>query len=253
MTSETSTRQSSLPRLQRVGPGRHQRPGLSLGAYSSLDSAGDTCTLKEPTTMAENSYDLVVLGSGTGGYSAAIRAANLGLKVAVVEKEDRCGGTCLNWGCIPTKALLHAAEVMDGVHEASERWGIKATVESVDYSATVANREDIVSKNVKGLEGHLKKEKVDVLRGRAGVTGPRQLEVEGVGQVTAGRAMVLASGSTPKSIPGLEIDGRRVISSDHALLLDSLPKSVIVLGAGAVGVEFASFYRSMGAEVTIIE
>ena len=203
--------------------------------------------------MASNSYDLAILGSGTGGYSAALRAAGLGLKVALVEKDDRCGGTCLIRGCIPTKALLHAAELMDGTHEAAERWGIKATVESVDYSATVANREDIVSKNVKGLEGHLKKEKVDVLRGRAGVTGPRQLEVEGVGQVTAGRAMVLASGSTPKSIPGLEIDGRRVISSDHALLLDSLPKSVIVLGAGAVGVEFASFYRSMGADVTIIE
>jgi dihydrolipoamide dehydrogenase len=208
---------------------------------------------KEPTIMAENSYDLVVLGSGTGGYSTAIRGAGLGLKVALVEKEDRCGGTCLNWGCIPTKALLHAAEVMDGVHEAAERWGIKATVESIDYSATVANREDIVTKNVKGLEGHLKKDGIAILRGRGRVTGPRQVEVEGVGQVTAGRALVLASGSQPKSIPGLEIDGRRVISSDHALMLDSLPKSVIVLGAGAVGVEFASFWRSMGADVTVIE
>jgi dihydrolipoyl dehydrogenase len=208
---------------------------------------------KEPTIMAENSYDLVVLGSGTGGYSTAIRGAGLGLKVALVEKEDRCGGTCLNWGCIPTKALLHAAEVMDGVHEAAERWGIKATVEAIDYSATVANREDIVTKNVKGLEGHLRKDGIAILRGRGRVTGPRQVEVEGVGQVTAGRALVLASGSQPKSIPGLEIDGRRVISSDHALMLDYLPKSVIVLGAGAVGVEFASFWRSMGADVTVIE
>jgi dihydrolipoyl dehydrogenase len=208
---------------------------------------------KEPTIMAENSYDLVVLGSGTGGYSTAIRGAGLGLKVALVEKEDRCGGTCLNWGCIPTKALLHAAEVMDGVHEAAERWGIKATVESIDYSATVANREDIVTKNVKGLEGHLKKDGIAILRGRGRVTGPRQVEVEGVGQVTAGRALVLASGSQPKSIPGLEIDGTRMISSDHALMLDYLPKSVIVLGAGAVGVEFASFWRSMGADVTVIE
>jgi dihydrolipoamide dehydrogenase len=203
--------------------------------------------------MADNAYDLVILGSGTGGYSAAIRAAGLGLKVALVEKEDRCGGTCLNWGCIPTKALLHAAEVMDGVHEASERWGIKATVESIDYSATVANREDIVTKNVKGLEGHLKKDGVAIVRGRGRVTGPRSVQVEGVGEVTATRALVLASGSQPKSIPGLEIDGRRVISSDHALMLDYLPKSVIVLGAGAVGVEFASFWRSMGAEVTVVE
>jgi len=202
--------------------------------------------------MASNSYDLVILGSGTGGYSAALRAANLGLKVGLVEKEDRCGGTCLNWGCIPTKALLHAAELADGTREA-ERWGVKATIESIDYAATVASRDDIVTKNVKGLEGHLKKEKVDILRGRGRVTGPRQLEVEGVGQVTASRALVLASGSTPRSIPGLEIDGERVISSDHALLLDRLPKSVIVLGAGAVGVEFASFYRSMGVQVTVVE
>ncbi|MET0825193.1 MAG: FAD-dependent oxidoreductase, partial [Acidimicrobiales bacterium] len=203
--------------------------------------------------MAENSYDLVVLGSGTGGYSAAIRAAGLGLKVAVVEKEDRCGGTCLNRGCIPTKALLHAAEVMDGIHEASERWGIKATVESIDYSATVANREDIVTKNVKGLEGHLKKDGIAIVRGRGRVTGPRTVQVEGTGELTASRALVLATGSQPRSIPGLEIDGERVINSDHALKLDHLPKSVIVLGAGAVGVEFASFWRSMGAEVTIVE
>jgi dihydrolipoamide dehydrogenase len=203
--------------------------------------------------MAENSYDVVVLGSGTGGYSAAIRAAGLGLEVALVEKEDRCGGTCLLRGCIPTKALLHAAEVMDGVHEASERWGIKTTVESIDYSATVANREEIVSKNVKGLEGHLKKDGIAILRGNGRVAGPRAVQVEGVGEVTATRALVLATGSQPKSIPGLEIDGQRVISSDHALTLDYLPRSVIVLGAGAVGVEFASFWRSMGAEVTIVE
>ncbi|HEY4729155.1 MAG TPA: FAD-dependent oxidoreductase, partial [Actinomycetes bacterium] len=161
--------------------------------------------------MADNSYDLVVLGSGTGGYSAAIRAANLGLKVALVEKEDRCGGTCLIWGCIPTKALLHAAELMDGVHEASERWGIKATVESIDYSATVALREDIVTKNVKGLEGHLKKDGIAIVRGRGRVTGPRTVQVEGTGELTATRALVLATGSQPRSIPGLEIDGERII------------------------------------------
>src|SRR4029453_19220718 len=116
---------------------------------------------KEPTAMAENSYDLVVLGSGTGGEPGALPG----------------GGTCLNRGCIPTKALLHAAEVMDGVHEASERWGIKATVESVDYSATVANREDIVTKNVKGLESHLKKDGIAIVRGRGRVTGPRTVQV----------------------------------------------------------------------------
>jgi dihydrolipoyl dehydrogenase len=202
--------------------------------------------------MPSNSYDLVILGGGTGGYSAALRGAGLGLKVALVEK-DKVGGTCLHRGCIPTKALLHAGELADGVREAAERWGMKAAIESVDYSATVANREDIVTKNFKGLESHLKKEKVEIVAGAGRVTGPRQVDVEGVGQLTAERALVLASGSVPNSLPGLEIDGRRVITSDDALALDYLPKSVIVLGAGAVGVEFASFWRSMGAEVTVIE
>ena len=202
--------------------------------------------------MASNSYDLVILGGGTGGYSAALRGADLGLSVGLVEKA-KVGGTCLHWGCIPTKALLHAAELVDGLHEAAERWGIKATVESIDYSATVANRDDIVTKNFKGLEGHLKKAKVDVIKGDGRVTGPRKVAVEGVGEVTAERALVLASGSVPKSIPGLEIDGRRVINSDHALMLEYLPKSVVVLGAGAVGVELASFWRSMGAEVAVVE
>jgi dihydrolipoamide dehydrogenase len=202
--------------------------------------------------MAEKSYDLVILGAGTGGYSAALRAGNLGLSVGLVER-GKVGGTCLHRGCIPTKALLHAAELMDGIHEAADRWGVKTTVEAVDYAATVANREDIVTKNWKGLQAHLAKEKVETLAGSGRVVGPRTVEVEGVGRVTADKALVLASGSTPKSIPGLEIDGRRVISSDHALMLDYLPKSVVVLGAGAVGVEFASFWRSMGAEVTVIE
>jgi dihydrolipoamide dehydrogenase len=202
--------------------------------------------------VASTSYDLVILGGGTGGYSAALRGAGLGLKVALVE-QDKVGGTCLHRGCIPTKALLHAAELMDGVREAVDRWGIKATVESIDYGATVANREDIVTRNFKGLEAHLKKEKVDILAGAGRLTGPRAVQVDGVGEVRAERAVVLASGSVPKSIPGLEIDGERVISSDHALMLDTLPASVIVVGAGAVGVEFASFWRSMGAEVTVVE
>jgi dihydrolipoamide dehydrogenase len=202
--------------------------------------------------MPPNSYDMVILGAGTGGYSAALRGAGLGLKIALVEK-DKVGGTCLHRGCIPTKALLHAGELADGVREAAERWGMRAVIESIDYTATVANREDVVTKNFKGLESHLKKEKVEVVKGTGRVTGPRQVEVERVGQLTAKKALVLASGSVPKSLPGLEVDGHRVINSDHALLLDYLPESVIVLGAGAVGVEFASFWRSMGADVTVIE
>jgi dihydrolipoamide dehydrogenase len=202
--------------------------------------------------MADRSYDLVVLGGGTGGYSTALRAAGLGLSVALVER-DKVGGTCLHRGCIPTKALLHVAELMEGIHEAGDRWGVKATVEGVDYSATVANREDIVTKNFKGLQGHLKKVNVDTLAGDGRLTGPRTVAVEGVGEITANKAVVLATGSIPKSLPGLDIDGERVITSDHALRLDYLPKSVIVLGAGAVGCEFACFYRSMGAEVTLVE
>jgi dihydrolipoamide dehydrogenase len=201
---------------------------------------------------SNNTYDVVVLGGGTGGYSTALRAAGLGLSVALIEK-DKVGGTCLHRGCIPTKALLHVAELMEGMREATERWGVKATVEGVDYSATVANREDIVGKNFKGLQGHLKKEKVETIAGNGHLTSPRSLEVEGLGTIEATKGVVLATGSVPKALPGLEIDGRRVITSDHALQMDYLPKSVIVLGAGAVGAEFACFWRAMGAEVTLVE
>jgi dihydrolipoamide dehydrogenase len=202
--------------------------------------------------MASNTFDLVILGGGTGGYSAALRGAGLGLSVALVE-QDKVGGTCLHRGCIPTKALLHVAELMEGIHEASERWGVKSTVEDVDYSATVANREDIVTRNFKGLQAHLKKEKVDVLAGHGRLVAPNKVAVEGVGEVEAAKAVVLATGSVPRPVPGLEIDGERVITSDHALQLDHLPRSVLVVGAGAVGAEFASFYRAMGAQVTLVE
>src|SRR5919197_4918077 len=134
--------------------------------------------------MPSNSYDLVILGGGTGGYSAALRGAGLGLSVALVER-DKVGGTCLHRGCIPTKALLHVAELMDGIREAGERWGITATVDKIDYSATVAGREDIVTKNYKGLEGHLKKEKAAILKGTGRVIAPNKVEVDGVGEVTA--------------------------------------------------------------------
>jgi dihydrolipoamide dehydrogenase len=202
--------------------------------------------------MADKSFDLVILGGGTGGYSTALRAASLGLSVGLVEK-DKVGGTCLHRGCIPTKALLHVAELMEGIHEAADRWGIKASVEGVDYSATVANREDIVTKNFKGLQSHLKKAKVETFTAGGKLVAPDAVEVEGTGRITATKGVVLATGSVPKSLPGLEIDGQRVISSNHALQLDYVPKSVIVLGAGAVGSEFACFYRAMGAEVTLVE
>ncbi|MBT2511216.1 dihydrolipoyl dehydrogenase [Streptomyces sp. ISL-98] len=196
--------------------------------------------------------DVIVIGGGTGGYSTALRAASLGLKVALVER-DKVGGTCLHRGCIPSKAMLHAAELVDGIAEARERWGVKATLESVDWPALVATRDDIVSRNHKGVEGHLAHAGVDVVRGNAELTGLRSVRVEGVGAFHARRGVVLATGSRPRTLPGLDPDGSRVVTSDDALFAPGLPQSVLVLGGGAIGVEYASFHRSMGAEVTLVE
>ncbi|WP_028814888.1 dihydrolipoyl dehydrogenase [Streptomyces flavidovirens] len=198
--------------------------------------------------------DVIVIGGGTGGYSTALRAASLGLKVVLVER-DKVGGTCLHRGCVPSKAMLHAAELVDGIAEARERWGVKATLESVDWPALVATRDDIVSRNHKGVEGHLSHAGVEVVRGSARLTGARSVQVEGGGggAFTARRGIVLATGSRPRTLPGLPPDGSRVVTSDDALFAPGLPASVLVLGGGAIGVEYASFHRSMGAEVTLIE
>ncbi|MCG0068387.1 MULTISPECIES: dihydrolipoyl dehydrogenase [Streptomyces] len=196
--------------------------------------------------------DVIVIGGGTGGYSTALRAASLGLDVVLVER-DKVGGTCLHRGCIPSKAMLHAAELVDGIAEARERWGVKATVDSVDWGALVATRDDIVARNHKGVEAHLAHAGVRVVRGGARLTAPRTVRVEGVQDLTARRAIVLATGSRPRMLPGLVPDGRRVVTSDDALFAPGLPASVLVLGGGAIGVEYASFHRSMGAEVTLVE
>ncbi|MGW0767269.1 dihydrolipoyl dehydrogenase [Streptomyces sp. NPDC002676] len=216
-----------------------------------------------------NTPDVIVIGGGTGGYSTALRAASLGLAVVLVER-DKVGGTCLHRGCIPSKAMLHAAELVDGIVEARERWGVKATVDSVDWTALVATRDHIVGRNHKGVEAHLAHAGVRVLRGSARLTGPRTVRVEGVGpdhptpgarggsapgvhDLAARRGIVLATGSRPRTLPGLASDGRRVVTSDDALFAPGLPASVLVLGGGAIGVEYASFHRSMGAEVTLVE
>lgn len=196
--------------------------------------------------------DVVVIGGGTGGYSTALRAAHLGLTVVLAER-DKVGGTCLHRGCIPSKAMLHAAELVDGITEARERWGVKATLESVDWQALVSTRDDIVSRNHKGVEAHLAHARVRVVRGSARLTGARSVRVEGHGVFTARRGIVLATGSRPRTLPGLEPDGRRVVTSDDALFAPGLPQSVVVLGGGAIGVEYASFHRSMGADVTLVE
>ncbi|QJS09339.1 dihydrolipoyl dehydrogenase [Streptomyces argyrophyllae] len=212
--------------------------------------------------------DVIVVGGGTGGYSTALRAAGLGLDVILVER-DKVGGTCLHRGCVPSKAMLHAAELVDGIAEARERWGVKATVDSVDWGALVATRDGIVARNHKGVEAHLAQAGVRVVRGSARLTGPRTVRVEstgtdgtpgvrqegapGVRDLTARRALVLATGSRPRTLPGLDPDGRRVVTSDDALFAPGLPASVLVLGGGAIGVEYASFHRSMGADVTLVE
>ncbi|MFG3015371.1 dihydrolipoyl dehydrogenase [Streptomyces cinerochromogenes] len=211
--------------------------------------------------------DVIVIGGGTGGYSTALRAASLGLDVVLVER-DKVGGTCLHRGCIPSKAMLHAAELVDGITEARERWGVKATVDSVDWGALVATRDDIVARNHKGVEAHLAHAGVRVVRGSALLTGPRTVRVDGVRTDDAGahggdapgvrdlvarRGIVLATGSRPRTLPGLAPDGRRVVTSDDALFAPGLPASVLVLGGGAIGAEYASFHRSMGAEVTLVE
>ncbi|MER6732285.1 dihydrolipoyl dehydrogenase [Streptomyces puniciscabiei] len=210
--------------------------------------------------MTINTSDVIVIGGGTGGYGTALRAAALGLDVVLVER-DKVGGTCLHRGCIPSKAMLHAAELVDGIAEARERWGVKATLDSVDWAALVATRDDIVARNHKGVEAHLAHAGVRVVRGSARLTGARTVHVEGgatdsargVRDLTARRGIVLATGSRPRTLPGLEPDGRRVVTSDDALFAPGLPASVLVLGGGAIGVEYASFHRSMGAEVTLVE
>ncbi len=198
---------------------------------------------------AGDRFDVLVLGGGSGGYACALRAAELGLDVAVVEK-DKLGGTCLHLGCIPTKALLHAAEVADSTRE-SDQFGIKASLEGVDMPGVNSYKDGVVQRLFTGLQGLVKSRGITVIEGQGRLVGPRTVEVEG--QRYDGKHVVLASGSYPRSLPGLEVDGRTVLTSDHALALDRVPSSVIVLGGGVIGVEFASAWRSFGAEVTILE
>jgi dihydrolipoamide dehydrogenase len=198
-----------------------------------------------------DTFDLVVLGGGSGGYAAALRAAELGLTVALVER-DKVGGTCLHRGCIPTKALLHAGEVADSARE-SASFGVNATFEGIDMPKVNAYKDKVVDKLYKGLAGLIKSRKIEQVAGEGRLTSATTVEVGGR-TLTAGKAVVLATGSVPKSLPGLEIDGTQVITSDHALQLDRVPKSAVILGAGAIGCEFASAWKSFGAEtITIVE
>ncbi|MEV4458449.1 dihydrolipoyl dehydrogenase [Microbispora sp. NPDC004025] len=201
--------------------------------------------------MADGSgpYDIVVLGGGSGGYACALRAAELGMNVVLIEK-DKVGGTCLHRGCIPTKALLHAAELADQARE-GESFGVRTRLEGIDVPGVHAYKDKVIGGLYKGLAGLIKSKKITVVEGEGRLAGPNRVVVGD--QVYEGRNVVLATGSVPKSLPGLDIDGEKVISSDHALVLDRVPSSVVILGGGVIGVEFASVWRSFGAEVTIVE
>ena len=198
--------------------------------------------------VSEDLFDIVILGGGSGGYACALRASQLGKKVVLIE-EDKLGGTCLHRGCIPTKALLHAAEVADSTRE-SAAFGVQATLQGIDMPAVNKYKDSVVGRLYKGLQGLVKGRDITYVTGTGRLVGPDAVEVGG--QVYRGRAVVLATGSYARSLPGLDIGGR-IITSDQALQMDWVPQKAIVLGGGVIGVEFASVWTSFGTEVTIVE
>jgi dihydrolipoamide dehydrogenase len=199
-------------------------------------------------------YDLAIIGSGPGGYVAAIRASQWGLKTLVIEKDGFLGGTCLHVGCIPTKILLHHAEIYDSFKNAQE-FGIEVSGFTLNWQAVLARKERIVKKHAKGIEFLFRKNKVDTMTGWGRWAGPGRVAVENNGQVTEVEAkhILVATGSEARSLPGVEFDGRVIVGNRDILLLPAVPKALAIVGAGAVGVEFASIYHSFGAEVTLIE
>jgi dihydrolipoamide dehydrogenase len=199
-------------------------------------------------------YDLVIIGSGPGGYVAAIRAGQYGLKTAVIEKDSYVGGTCLHIGCIPTKVLLHHAEIYDTFQRAAE-FGFEVKDVKVNWAAILARKEKIVTKHTKGIEFLFRKSKVETITGLGRIAGPGRVSVEKDGKKTEIETTytMLATGSDARSLPGVEIDGKTILTNKEILELPAIPKSLVVVGAGAVGVEFASIYRSFGTEVTVLE
>ncbi|TMD72668.1 MAG: dihydrolipoyl dehydrogenase [Chloroflexi bacterium] len=200
--------------------------------------------------MPELDFDVVILGGGMGGYPAAIRASQLGLKVALVES-DKLGGTCLHIGCIPTKALLESSELYHRVATRGSEFGLKAEVVGYDYPRIAERRDAVVNQLYKGVQYLMKKNKIEVGEGKGRLRDRNTIEV-GAKQVK-GKNLIVATGSVVKTLPGLELDGQFVISSDHAVLSKSAPESICIIGAGAVGVEFATFYNQLGVKVTLLE
>jgi len=194
-------------------------------------------------------FDLVILGGGSGGYACALRSAQLGLSVALIEA-DKLGGTCLHRGCIPTKALLHSGEIADGARDSSH-FGVNAQFLSMDMPAVNSYKDGVIARLHKGLQGLVKSRNITYIQGHGKLVSKDTVEVNG--EKYTGKNVVLATGSYAKTLPGLEIDGKKIITSDHATKMEYVPKSVIVLGGGVIGCEFASVWKSFGAEVTIIE
>ena len=199
--------------------------------------------------MSDTSADLVILGAGSGGYAASLRAAELGLSVVLVEKAE-VGGTCLHRGCIPTKALLHAAEVADVARE-GEQFGVKTSLDGIDMAGVNKYKDTVVAGLYKGLQGLIKSRKVNIVQGDGRLVSPTTVAVGN--DTYTGKNVLLATGSYSRTLPGLDLDGQRVMASEHALKLDRVPASAIVLGGGVIGCEFASVWKSFGADVTIVE
>ena len=201
--------------------------------------------MSAPTSPA----DLVILGGGSGGYAAALRAAELGLSVVLIEK-DKVGGTCLHRGCIPTKALLHSGEIADSARD-GEQFGVKTTLAGIDMDGVNSYKDGVIGRLYKGLQGLIKSRKITYVEGEGRLVSPTAVAVGG--QTYEGRHVLLATGSYSRSLPGLEVDGTKIITSDHALNLDRVPASAIILGGGVIGCEFASAWKSFGVDVTIVE
>ncbi|SMF83478.1 dihydrolipoamide dehydrogenase [Azospirillum oryzae] len=203
--------------------------------------------------MAESTFDVVVVGGGPGGYVCAIRAAQLGFKVACVEKRGTLGGTCLNVGCIPSKALLAASEKFEEAAHGLAKFGIKVGGVELDLPGMLAHKDKVVKDNVGGIEFLFKKNKVTWLKGAGKITAANTVEVEGVGTVTASKAIVIATGSDVTPLPGIAIDEKRVVSSTGALSLPEVPKHLVVIGGGVIGLELGSVWGRLGAKVTVVE
>ena len=199
----------------------------------------------------DSNYDLVVIGSGPGGYVAAIRAGQLGLKTAIIEKEN-LGGVCLNWGCIPSKALLKNAEILSYINRADE-FGLKLDNFHADFSVAIERSRKVADRNAKGVAFLLNKNNVDHIVGTGKIVGAGRVEVAPDGKVIEAKSIIISTGARPRSIPPLPIDGEKVITSRESIVLSDLPKSIVIVGGGAIGVEFAYIYRMYGVEVTVVE